>query len=81
MRSPVHVCQYLEENPKASGDEIQQVLKEFTDAVIGANSDAAENVKPVSRRRTLGVMTTLCRHYAYDNAFYFVYSFSDQTPR
>lgn len=39
--------QYLEENPKASGDEIQQVLKEFTDAVMGANADTSENVQPI----------------------------------
>lgn len=54
----VHACQHLEENPKASGEEIQQVLKEFTDAVIGANADTSENVQPVSARKTLRAMTT-----------------------
>uniref|UniRef100_A0A3B5M0Z1 DNA-directed RNA polymerase subunit n=1 Tax=Xiphophorus couchianus TaxID=32473 RepID=A0A3B5M0Z1_9TELE len=29
--------QHLEENPKATGDEIEQVLREFTSMVVGAN--------------------------------------------
>lgn len=40
--------QHLEENPKASAGDIQQVLKEFTDSVIGSNADTSDTVKPVS---------------------------------
>lgn len=39
--------QYLEENPKATGDEIQQVLKEFTDMIVGENAEGSENIKPI----------------------------------
>ncbi|XP_062281970.1 DNA-directed RNA polymerase I subunit RPA1 [Scomber scombrus] len=35
----------LEENAKATGDEIEQGLKEFTDSIVGAN--ASENSKPI----------------------------------
>lgn len=38
---------YLEENPTATGDEIQQVLKEFTNTVIGVNTEGSENIKPI----------------------------------
>uniref|UniRef100_A0A665T9M1 DNA-directed RNA polymerase subunit n=1 Tax=Echeneis naucrates TaxID=173247 RepID=A0A665T9M1_ECHNA len=41
------LSQYLEENPKGSGDEIEQVLKEFTDTVLGVNPDISENTKPI----------------------------------
>ncbi|KAM7417105.1 hypothetical protein PAMA_016965 [Pampus argenteus] len=39
--------QHLEENPKATGDEIEQVLKAFTDEILGANVEASENSKPI----------------------------------
>uniref|UniRef100_H3CXM9 DNA-directed RNA polymerase subunit n=1 Tax=Tetraodon nigroviridis TaxID=99883 RepID=H3CXM9_TETNG len=39
--------QQLEENPKATGDEIEKVLKEFTVSVLGLNTKDAENSKPV----------------------------------
>ncbi|KAM7388994.1 hypothetical protein PAMP_022994 [Pampus punctatissimus] len=39
--------QHLEENPKATGDEIEQVLKAFTDEIVGANFEASENSKPI----------------------------------
>ncbi|KAF3693558.1 DNA-directed RNA polymerase I subunit RPA1 [Channa argus] len=39
--------QYLEENPKATGDEIEQVLKEFTDTVVGVNTEGSENLRPI----------------------------------
>ncbi|KAM9357147.1 DNA-directed RNA polymerase I subunit RPA1 [Symphorus nematophorus] len=39
--------QYLEENPKATGDEIEQVLKEFTDTIVGVNAEASENTRPI----------------------------------
>ncbi|XP_022607475.1 DNA-directed RNA polymerase I subunit RPA1 isoform X1 [Seriola dumerili] len=41
------LSQYLEENPKASGDEIEQVLKEFTDTVLGVNAEDSESTKPI----------------------------------
>ncbi|XP_076595923.1 DNA-directed RNA polymerase I subunit RPA1 [Chaetodon auriga] len=39
--------QHLEENPKATGDEIQQVLKEFTDMIVGVNAEGSENIRPI----------------------------------
>uniref|UniRef100_A0A1A7WFT6 DNA-directed RNA polymerase subunit n=1 Tax=Iconisemion striatum TaxID=60296 RepID=A0A1A7WFT6_9TELE len=39
--------QFLEENPKATGDEIEQVLKGFTDKIVGANAEVSENSKPI----------------------------------
>uniref|UniRef100_A0A3Q1IV52 DNA-directed RNA polymerase subunit n=1 Tax=Anabas testudineus TaxID=64144 RepID=A0A3Q1IV52_ANATE len=33
--------QHLEENPKATGDEIEQVLKEFTNTVVAVDADAS----------------------------------------
>uniref|UniRef100_A0A3B3WQJ2 DNA-directed RNA polymerase subunit n=1 Tax=Poecilia mexicana TaxID=48701 RepID=A0A3B3WQJ2_9TELE len=39
--------QHLEENPKATGDEIEQVLREFTSMVIGTNAEASQNSKPI----------------------------------
>ncbi|XP_073342711.1 DNA-directed RNA polymerase I subunit RPA1 [Pagrus major] len=39
--------QYLEENPKATGDEIQQSLKEFTDTILGVNAEGLESIKPI----------------------------------
>ncbi|XP_068449232.1 DNA-directed RNA polymerase I subunit RPA1 [Clinocottus analis] len=39
--------QYLEENPKATGDEIGLVLKQFTDATVGMNAEGSENTKPI----------------------------------
>uniref|UniRef100_A0A8C4FFB7 DNA-directed RNA polymerase subunit n=1 Tax=Dicentrarchus labrax TaxID=13489 RepID=A0A8C4FFB7_DICLA len=39
--------QYLEVNPKATGDEIEQVLKEFTDTIVGVNAEGLDNTKPI----------------------------------
>uniref|UniRef100_A0A673C941 DNA-directed RNA polymerase subunit n=1 Tax=Sphaeramia orbicularis TaxID=375764 RepID=A0A673C941_9TELE len=39
--------QYLEVHPKATGDEIEQVLKEFSDSVVGVNAESAENRRPI----------------------------------
>ncbi|TNN66013.1 DNA-directed RNA polymerase I subunit RPA1 [Liparis tanakae] len=39
--------QHLEENPKSTGDEIGQVLKQFTDSVLGVNDEGSENTKPI----------------------------------
>ncbi|KAK2849533.1 hypothetical protein Q5P01_009367 [Channa striata] len=39
--------QYLEENPKATGDEIEQLLKGFTDTVVGVNTEGSENFQPI----------------------------------
>ncbi|XP_054453311.1 DNA-directed RNA polymerase I subunit RPA1 [Anoplopoma fimbria] len=39
--------QLLEENPKATGDEIEQVLKKFTDSIVGVNAQGSENTKPI----------------------------------
>lgn len=39
--------QLLEENAKATGDEIEQALKEFTDSIVGVNVEASENSKPI----------------------------------
>lgn len=41
------LSQHLEENPKATGDEIEQVLKQFTHTVVGVNAEASENTKPI----------------------------------
>ncbi|XP_039975895.1 DNA-directed RNA polymerase I subunit RPA1 [Xiphias gladius] len=41
------LSQHLEENPKAAGDEIEQVLKEFTDTVLGVNAEGSEDTKPI----------------------------------
>ncbi|XP_034738937.1 DNA-directed RNA polymerase I subunit RPA1 isoform X2 [Etheostoma cragini] len=41
------LSQHLEENPKATGDEIEQVLKNFTDAIVGENAEGSENTKPI----------------------------------
>ncbi|XP_049441636.1 DNA-directed RNA polymerase I subunit RPA1 [Epinephelus fuscoguttatus] len=41
------LSQHLEENPKATGDEIEQVLKQFTATVIGVNAEASKNTKPI----------------------------------
>ncbi|KAA8589146.1 hypothetical protein FQN60_010491, partial [Etheostoma spectabile] len=42
------LSQHLEENPKATGDEIEQVLKNFTDTIVGENAEGSENTKPKS---------------------------------
>ncbi|KAM3613299.1 uncharacterized protein V6R79_023616 [Siganus canaliculatus] len=39
--------QHLEENPKATGDEIERVLLEFTDSIVGANAESSENIRPI----------------------------------
>ncbi|AWP12514.1 DNA-directed RNA polymerase [Scophthalmus maximus] len=39
--------QYLEENNKASGDEIEKVLSEFTDTILGVNTEASGITKPI----------------------------------
>ncbi|XP_038157379.1 DNA-directed RNA polymerase I subunit RPA1 [Cyprinodon tularosa] len=39
--------QHLEENPKATGDEIKRLLSEFTSSVVGANSKASQGSKPI----------------------------------
>ncbi|XP_047441523.1 DNA-directed RNA polymerase I subunit RPA1 isoform X2 [Mugil cephalus] len=41
------LSQHLEENPKATGDEIENVLREFTNAVVGVNTDGSANPKPI----------------------------------
>ncbi|XP_032383650.1 DNA-directed RNA polymerase I subunit RPA1 [Etheostoma spectabile] len=41
------LSQHLEENPKATGDEIEQVLKNFTDTIVGENAEGSENTKPI----------------------------------
>ncbi|KAF7649221.1 hypothetical protein LDENG_00144910 [Lucifuga dentata] len=40
------LSQFLEENPKASGDEIQQVLTEFTAAAVGMINGSTESSRP-----------------------------------
>ncbi|XP_047209897.1 DNA-directed RNA polymerase I subunit RPA1 [Girardinichthys multiradiatus] len=39
--------QHLDENPKATGDEMEQVLREFTNTIVGANTKASQNSKPI----------------------------------
>ncbi|XP_056295891.1 DNA-directed RNA polymerase I subunit RPA1 [Pseudoliparis swirei] len=39
--------QHLEANPKATGDEIGQVLKQFTDTVLGVNAEGSKNTRPI----------------------------------
>ncbi|XP_041846202.1 DNA-directed RNA polymerase I subunit RPA1 isoform X2 [Melanotaenia boesemani] len=39
--------QHLEENPKATGDEIERVLKEFTDGEVGVNPEGSESSRPI----------------------------------
>ncbi|XP_058505753.1 DNA-directed RNA polymerase I subunit RPA1 [Solea solea] len=39
--------QYLEVTPKASGDEIEQVLREFTDSVLGVNAERSNVTNPI----------------------------------
>ncbi|KAM4555072.1 DNA-directed RNA polymerase I subunit RPA1 [Odontesthes bonariensis] len=41
------LSQHLDENPKATGDEIEQVLKQFTDKIVGASAEGSENSKPI----------------------------------
>ncbi|KAM9850131.1 DNA-directed RNA polymerase I subunit RPA1 [Aulostomus maculatus] len=41
------LSQHLEENPKATGDEIEQVLKEFTDSTVGGNRHGSASTKPI----------------------------------
>ncbi|KAF1384376.1 hypothetical protein PFLUV_G00117690 [Perca fluviatilis] len=41
------LSQHLEENPKATGDEIEQVLKKFTDTIVGENAEGSEKTKPI----------------------------------
>lgn len=38
----------MEENVKATVDEVVQVLQVFTDATVGMNAATSENTKPVS---------------------------------
>ncbi|XP_053735910.1 DNA-directed RNA polymerase I subunit RPA1 [Synchiropus splendidus] len=38
---------FLEENPKPTGDEIEQVLTEYTDAIIAVKNKSPENRKPI----------------------------------
>uniref|UniRef100_A0A8C6K5N5 DNA-directed RNA polymerase n=2 Tax=Nothobranchius furzeri TaxID=105023 RepID=A0A8C6K5N5_NOTFU len=42
------LSRFLEENPKATGDEVEQELKAFTNMIVGANTEVSENSKPVS---------------------------------
>ncbi|XP_019113909.2 DNA-directed RNA polymerase I subunit RPA1 [Larimichthys crocea] len=42
-----YLNQCLEENPKATGDEIQAALQEFTDMIVGANAEGSANAKPI----------------------------------
>ncbi|XP_034545146.1 DNA-directed RNA polymerase I subunit RPA1 [Notolabrus celidotus] len=39
--------QHLEENPKATGDEIEKVLREFTNTVIEGSTTGSQNTKPI----------------------------------
>ncbi|XP_026041937.1 DNA-directed RNA polymerase I subunit RPA1 isoform X1 [Astatotilapia calliptera] len=39
--------QYMEENVKATVDEVVQVLQVFTDATVGMNAATSENTKPI----------------------------------
>uniref|UniRef100_A0A2I4CXF0 DNA-directed RNA polymerase subunit n=1 Tax=Austrofundulus limnaeus TaxID=52670 RepID=A0A2I4CXF0_AUSLI len=39
--------QYMEENPKATGDEIEMVLNDFTNTIVGANDGASENSRAI----------------------------------
>lgn len=39
--------QHLEENPKATGDEIELVLREFTNTVIGDSAEGSQHSKPI----------------------------------
>ncbi|XP_069571829.1 DNA-directed RNA polymerase I subunit RPA1 [Brachyistius frenatus] len=41
------LSQHLEENPKTTGDEIQRVLQEFTDAVVGGNTESSKNTRQI----------------------------------
>ncbi|CAN9514672.1 unnamed protein product [Ophioblennius macclurei] len=41
------LSQYLDENPKATGDDVELVLKQFTDTIIGADAEASDNIKPI----------------------------------
>uniref|UniRef100_A0A1A8BJ34 DNA-directed RNA polymerase subunit n=1 Tax=Nothobranchius kadleci TaxID=1051664 RepID=A0A1A8BJ34_NOTKA len=41
------LSRFLEENPKATGDEVEQELKAFTDMIVGANTEVSENSKPI----------------------------------
>ncbi|KAM9741040.1 DNA-directed RNA polymerase I subunit RPA1 isoform 1-T1 [Menidia menidia] len=41
------LCQHLEENPKATGDEIEQILKQFTEGIVGQNAEGSETSKPI----------------------------------
>lgn len=38
----------MEENVKATVDEVVQVLQEFTDGTVGMNGASSEDTKPVS---------------------------------
>lgn len=39
--------QYLDQNVNATGDELQLVLKEFTDTIVGLGSEASNDIKPI----------------------------------
>ncbi|XP_017278620.1 DNA-directed RNA polymerase I subunit RPA1 [Kryptolebias marmoratus] len=39
--------QHLEENPKTTGDEIERVLNEFTNMIVGANHEGSESSRPI----------------------------------
>ncbi|KAF3837936.1 hypothetical protein F7725_009704 [Dissostichus mawsoni] len=41
------LSQHLEENPKATGDEIQLLLTQFTDSIVGVNTEGSANTKPI----------------------------------
>ncbi|XP_041653326.1 DNA-directed RNA polymerase I subunit RPA1, partial [Cheilinus undulatus] len=39
--------QHLEENPKATGDEIEQILRDFTDGIIGGSTKSSDSIRPI----------------------------------
>ncbi|XP_068181664.1 DNA-directed RNA polymerase I subunit RPA1 [Antennarius striatus] len=39
--------QHMEVNPRASGDEIEELLKVYTDTVIRGNADRSEDLRPI----------------------------------
>ncbi|KAM4586026.1 LOW QUALITY PROTEIN: DNA-directed RNA polymerase I subunit RPA1 [Fundulus diaphanus] len=41
--------QHLDENPKATGDEIEHVLRDFTSRIVGASAEAPQDSKPIKR--------------------------------
>ncbi|KAM6924020.1 DNA-directed RNA polymerase I subunit RPA1 [Xenentodon cancila] len=41
------LSQHLDENPKATGDEIGQLLRKYTDMIVGENTEVLEASKPI----------------------------------